>query len=218
MKRLINARMIAVAMTLGALLLLCGGAAAQTSSQSSGQSLGDAARAARQKKTQTDPASKHYDNDNLPTTETLSVVGPEPAATSPADQQAAAQQAAQSKTADAEARQQAADDLQKRLDAQKSKIDQLAHELDLDQREYRLRAVAYYGDAGTRLRDKATWDKDESNYKTEIESKQKSLDDAKTQLSELQEEARKAGVKEKVADPSAKDKDSDKSNTDDNKK
>lgn len=202
--------------TLGALLLLGIGASAQTSSQSSGQSLGEAARVARQKKaqSQTEQATKHYDNDNLPTTETLSVVGPEPAA--PADQQTAEKQAEASKAADAEARQQAVNDLQKKLEAQRSKIDQLAHELDLDQREYRLRAVAYYGDAGTRLRDKATWDKDEANYKSEIESKQKALDDAKAQLGEMQEEARKTGVKEKEADASAKD--SDKSNTDEDKK
>jgi hypothetical protein len=203
--------------TLVALLLLGIGASAQTSSQSSGQSLGDAARAARKKKGQTEPASKHFDNDNLPTTETLSVVGPEPTATSPADQQAIAQQAEASKKADAEARQQATNEMQKKLDEQKSKIDQLAHELDLDQREYRLRAVAYYGDAGTRLRDKDTWDKDETNYKTEIESKQKALDDAKAQLGEFQEEARKAGMKQKEADAGAS-KDSDKSSTDDNKK
>jgi hypothetical protein len=208
-------RTIAVG-TLGALLLLGIGASAQTSSQSSGQSLGDAARAARKKKAQTETASKRYDNDNLPTTETLSVVGPEPATSSPADQQAAAQQAEASKKAEAEARQQATNEMQKKLDEQKSKIDQLAHELDLDQREYRLRAVAYYGDAGTRLRDKDTWDKDETNYKNEIESKQKALDDAKAQLGEFQEEARKAGMKEKQTDAGSKD--SDKSGTDDNKK
>ena len=212
-------RLIVLLMAFGALLLVSGGASAQTSSQSSGQSLGDAARAARKKKAQTtEQATKHYDNDNLPTTETLSIVGPEPTVMSAADQQAAAQQAEATKAADAEARQQAVNDMQKKLDAQKSKIDDLARELDLDQREYRLRAVAYYGDAGTRLRDKATWDKDETNYKNEIESKQKALDDAKAQLNNLQEEARKAGVREKETNASAKDKDTDKGNTDDNKK
>jgi hypothetical protein len=203
-------RLIIMAMALGALLLLGGRASAQTSSQSSGQSLGDAARAARKKKGEAEPASRHFDNDNLPTTETLSIVGPEPTAAAPADPQAAAKQAA-----DAQNRQQEVADVQQKLDAQKEKIDQLAHELDLDQREYRLKAVAYYGDAGTRLRDKATWDKDENHYKDEIESKQKTLDDAKAQLSEMQEKARKAGVKEQAADASAKD--SDKGNTDDKK-
>ena len=54
----------------------------------------------------------------------------------------------------------------KKLDKQKEKIDSLNHELDLDQRELRLRAAAYYGDAGTRLRDSAQFDKDEAQYKS----------------------------------------------------
>ena len=60
-------------MAIGTLLLLgVSGAAAQ--------SLGDYARAARKSKTKAEPssASRHFDNDNLPTTEHLSVVGPPP--------------------------------------------------------------------------------------------------------------------------------------------
>ncbi len=197
-------RMIMVGITLAALVLLGAGAASsQTSSQSSGPSLGDAARAARKKKAQSEPATRQYDNDNLPKNETLSVVGPEPSATTNSGQQSpeqAAQQEAQAKAAAAEERQQASDDMQKKLDAQKAKIDELAHELDLDQREYRLRAAAMYSDAGNRLRNAEQWDKDDAHYKTDIESKQKALDDAKAQLADLQEQARKAGVKEKESD------------------
>ena len=59
-------------MAIGTLLLLgASGAAAQ--------SLGDYARAARKKKVEPTAATRHYDNDNLPTNETLSVVGPPPA-------------------------------------------------------------------------------------------------------------------------------------------
>ena len=207
-----------IGVTVGALLLLGAGvASAQTSSgsQASTQSLGDAARAARKNKPQSDAATRHYDNDNLPTTETLSVVGPEPSAQTstgqPAGQQTAAQQSSTA-AAKAEERQQSADDMQSKLDAQKAKIDQLAHELDLDQREYRLRAAAFYSDAGNRLRNAAQWDKDDASYKTDMESKQKALDEAKAQLSDLQEQARKSGVKEKDTDSTAKD--GDKGNTD----
>jgi hypothetical protein len=200
-------RMITMGITLAALVLLGAGTA---SSQSSGQSLGDAARAARKKKAQSEPATHQYDNDNLPRNETLSVVGPEPSAAT-SDQQASsqqtAQQEAQAKVAATEQRQQAADDMQKKLDAQKAKIDELARELDLDQREYRLRAAAMYSDAGNRLRNEAQWDKDDAHYKTELESKQKALDEAKAQLADLQEQARKAGVKEKESDGTAKDSD-----------
>lgn len=202
-----------IAITVGALLLGAGAASAQSSSssQASTQSLGDAARAARKNRPQSDGTVRHYDNDNLPTTETLSVVGPEPSAQPNAAQQSASA-AADSRAADE--KQQQAKDIKDKLDAQKTKIDQLAHELDLDQREYRLRAAAFYSDAGNRLRDAAQWDKEDSQYKTDIDSKQKALNEAKAQLTDMQEEARKAGVKEKENDGSDKNKDSDKGNTD----
>jgi len=64
-------------MAIGTLLLLgVSGAAAQ--------SLGDYARAARKKKAEPTSTTRHYDNDNLPTNETLSVVGPPPPAPAPA--------------------------------------------------------------------------------------------------------------------------------------
>jgi len=210
MKRDRMTRMIAATI---AVLLLCGTMAAQSSSQGSGQSLGDAARAARQKKAQSEPAARHYDNDNLPTSESISVVGPEPSATA-SDQKASTEQTAStdSKKSDSNAAQrQAADDAQKKVEDQQAKIDALAHELDLDQREYRLRAAAFYSDAGSRLRDASQWDKDDARYKSELEAKQKTLDEAKAQLTDLQEAARKAGVKEKDKDS---EKDSDKENKD----
>src|ERR1700730_3299340 len=85
-------RMIGV--TVSGILLLGAAASAQTSSasQSSTQSLGDAARAARKNKPQSDTATRVYDNDNLPTTETLSVVGPDPSTQASSGQQATAQQ------------------------------------------------------------------------------------------------------------------------------
>ena len=142
-------------MAIGTLLLLAvSGAAAQ--------SLGDYARAARKNKAEPTSTSRHFDNDNLPTSETLSVVGPPPPATANAGQAAAntsstpaTKAAAVDPAAAAAERQKTADDWKKKLDQQKEKIDSLNHELDLDQREYRLRAAAIYGDAGNRLRDAA---------------------------------------------------------------
>jgi len=204
-------RMIAV--SVGALLLGASAASAQTSSssQASTQSLGDAARAARKNKPQSESATRHYDNDNLPTTENLSVVGPEPSAQASTGQPTAAEKSPAA-AAKAEEKQHAADDMQGKLDAQKAKIDQISHELDLDQREYRLRAAAFYSDAGNRLRNSAQWDKDDAQYKTDMDSKQKALEDAKAQLADLQEQARKAGMKENEAARTVKD--SDKGNPD----
>ena len=49
----------------------------------------------------------------------------------------------------------------------------------MTQREYRLRAAAFYADAGNRLRGSGTWDKEDAQYKQQIAQKQKALDDAK---------------------------------------
>lgn len=186
-------------MAIGTLLLLgVSGAAAQ--------SLGDYARAARKKKVEPTTATRHYDNDNLPTNETLSVVGPPPPATPNPGQGAAnasstpATKAAADPAAAAAERQKTADEWKKKLDQQKQKLDSLNHELDLEQREFRLRAAAFYGDAGTRLRDSAQFDKDDMQYKSDVDGKQKAIGAARQEFDEMQEQARKAGIVEKDKD------------------
>jgi hypothetical protein len=173
------------------------------------QSLGDYARAARKTKPQTAATNRHYDNDNLPRSEHLSVVGPEasentdnpPApATAKAPTDAAKPSAKDDPKAEATDRQKAAEALQKKIDEKKQKIDALNHELDLSQREYKLRAAAMYSDAGNRLRNAALWDKEDSTYKQEIAEKQKAIEAARQELESAQEEARKAGLKEKEKD------------------
>ena len=191
-------------MAIGTLLLLgVSGAAAQ--------SLGDYARAARKKKVEPTSASRHFDNDNLPTGEALSVVGPPPPANANAGQgtvNASSAPATNAPSVDpskaAAERQKTADEWKQKLDQQKQKIDSLNHELDLDQREYRLRAAAMYSDAGNRLRNAAQWDKDDAHYKSDVDGKQKALDAARQELDEIQEQARKAGIVEKENDANDK--------------
>jgi hypothetical protein len=160
------------------------------------QSLGDYARTVRKNKVEPTTASRHFDNDNLPTNDSLSVVGPPPAVEATKTTEAAAADPA-SAVAD---RQKAAEEWKQKIAIQQEKIDSLSRELDLEQREYRLRAAAMYGDAGARLRNAAQWDKDDAQYKSDVESKQKSLDAARQQLSELQEQARKEGVVQREKD------------------
>jgi hypothetical protein len=187
-------------MAIGTVLLLgASGAAAQ--------SLGDYARAARKKKVEPTTTTRHFDNDNLPTNETLSVVGPPPPANANAGQGIGSPSSTQATKANAvdpaataAERKQAADEWTKKLDQQKQKIDSLNHELDLEQREFRLRAAAYYGDAGTRLRNSAQFDKDDAQYKSDVDGKQKALDAARQELDEMQEQARKAGIVQKDKD------------------
>jgi hypothetical protein len=158
----------------------------------SAQSLGDVARAARKKRAEQAPASQHFDNDNIPTSAGVSVVGPSPSADDNAGQ--AAKAPATDPTGTATERQKVADEWKTKLEEQKAKVDALNHELDLDQREYRLREAAFYGDAGNRLRNQGEWDKEDNLYKSDIEAKQKAIDAAQKQLTDMQEEARKAGV------------------------
>jgi hypothetical protein len=198
----------------GALLLAVSGATAQ--------SLGDVARSARKEKAQQNTAGRHFDNDNLPTQTHLSVVGPEtdnsaseggnPAsdqgkpgqpgqeASKASTPEAAKAPASESKPAAAQNKS-SNDDWNKKLEDQKAKIEALSKDLDLSQREYRLRAVAMYSDAGNRLRNSAEWDKDDAQYKKDIADKQAALDAAKQELNEKEEQARKDGAPSKDSAP-----------------
>jgi hypothetical protein len=186
-----------VGMTIAALLLAV--------SVTSAQSLGDVARSARKGKTQQSAANHKYDNDNLPKQDHLSVVGPTAAPSATAenqspyagDPQAQAAPASDAKTA-AEDRQAATDEWKKKIDEQKKKVETLTHDLDLTQREYKLRAVAMYSDAGNRLRNSGNWDKEDKDFKQQLDEKQKAVDEAKKELDDMKEDARKAGTPSSV--------------------
>lgn len=178
------------------------------------QSLGSYARTVRKKKAQ--PGAKTFDNDTIPKSDTISVVGdtstsgrqaaasddevqPQPGSNSPNQMPKVTPGQSQQE------RQQVYDQWQGKISEQQSKIDGIAHELDLDQREYRLRAASFYGDAGARLRDEGQWDKQDAQYKEKIADKQKDLDNAKQALNDLHEQARKAGVPASAQESAAAD-------------
>jgi hypothetical protein len=170
------------------------------------QSLGDYARTARKDKAAPAPTSRHFDNDNLPVNDTLSVVGqasvagdagkdtdPKAAGAKTADAKSADAKAADPKAAAAD-KQKAAEDMKKKMDQQQEKINSLNREIDLDQREERLRAAAYYQDAGTKLRNPVEYNKGQAQDINDAAEKQKSLDAARQQLEQMKEDARKAGI------------------------
>ncbi len=184
MKRITNV-LLATAVVAGSFL----------SAHAQSQPLGDYARTVRKdkEKDQKPAAAKKYDNDNLPVNDKLSIVGnppPDTAATTPA----AGDSAKEAPKDDVASRQKLADDWKSKIAAQRGQIDLLTRELDVAQREYRLRAAAMYADAGNRLRNQTSWDKEDAQYKQQIAQKQKAVDDAKQRLDAMQEEARKAGV------------------------
>jgi hypothetical protein len=183
-----------------------------TISGAQSEPLGDYARSVR--KDEKPASAKKYDNDNLPTSDKISIVGnatdsagpedanpaPDTKAAKPEDDAAAptpASQDADKKTDGADA-QKANSEWQKKIADQQGKLDLLARDLDVTQREYRLRAAAFYADAGNRLRGSGTWDKEDAQYKQQIAQKQKAVDVAKSALDDLKEKARKAGVPAKL--------------------
>lgn len=199
-------------MVIATLLLLgIGGAAAQ--------SLGDYARAARKDKAEPSSISHHYDNDNLPTNQPLSVVGPPPAAEADAVPEAGD---AKSKSSDKAApvnpaaaaaeRQKTEEEWKKKIDSQQAKIDSLNHDLDLQQREYRLRVATQYDSQGNRIQNAGQWGKEDAQYRSDAEAKQKALEAARQELNDLQDQAHKAGVAEKEKDNSDSTNDKDKDN------
>jgi hypothetical protein len=186
-----------------------------TVSGAQSEPLGDYARAVRKgKKQEKLESGKRFDNDNLPRTDKLSIVGnatQEPVS-SDAEAQAAqndaeAQKAQTDQKAEdsakmseskpgepAKDRQKMYDEWKKKISTQQGQVNLLTREMDVMQGEYRLRAAAFYADAGNRLRNAGSWDKEDTQYKQRLAEKQKTLDTAKEELQDLRERARKAGV------------------------
>ncbi|MGA2375648.1 MAG: hypothetical protein ABSF72_09005 [Candidatus Sulfotelmatobacter sp.] len=176
-------------------------AVAQTTAPAQDQSsLGDYARKIHKDPGTAKAKPKVFDNDNLPTEDKLSVIGEKSAdnaAGAPVDDK----NAAATNADDDQAKKQAGwKSWQTKLGAQKDQIDLATRELDVLQREYQLRAAEMYADAGNRLRNSAQWDKQDADYKQKIADKQKAVEDAKSKLTDMQEEARKDGVPSAMID------------------
>jgi hypothetical protein len=82
-----------------------------------------------------------------------------------------------------------------KADEQKKSIAQLERELDVAQREYRLKVAVYYADVGNNLRDSKKWAEEDRKQRAELDGKQKALADAKQKLADIQEQERKLGVR-----------------------
>jgi hypothetical protein len=100
----------------------------------------------------------------------------------------------------AEERKMAVDGWQKKLDGQKDKIALLSRELDVLQREYQLKVSEFYSDTARRVQNPNGAFDDDTKYKAQIADKQKALDGAKEELSNMQEEARRSGVPNSVTE------------------
>jgi len=162
------------------LLILCAFSAAALAQQS----LGDVARKNRTKKTGT--SAVKLDDDNMQRTLTAP----------PDEDQAAARPQSNTppSTAAKKASANAKDSWTDKIESQKKEVATIGRELDILQREQRLRAAAYYADAGVMLRDQTKFAEDSRKEQEQIDAKKQALDAAQQKLDDLQEQARKAGV------------------------
>ncbi len=188
-------------------------ATALAQSQSQPEALGDVAREQRKKKYEKPVATKVYTDDNLPRDNSMKGAEKAPDAKSDANDGGSSD----AKPADASSGDKSADkaanaankpapgsveefkknseDWKKRVDEQKKVVDALQKQVEDLQQQYRLRASAYYADAGLRLRDGGSkWADDEQQFRKAINDKQAELDAAKQKLSELQDQGHKAGA------------------------
>lgn len=169
------------------------------------QSLPEAARASRQGKK---AATKVYTNDDIPESRQLedadSASGTDSAQnsqdeqsgdqeTDAADKQSAKKQSATKGKASADQAERLKQ-FKRDADEQHKKIADLEREINLMEREHKLRVAAYYADAGTQLRDSKKWFEEERTYQSDLEAKKKDLADAKQKLEDIREQSRKAGV------------------------
>jgi hypothetical protein len=159
-----------------------------TAAMTAQQSVADAARKAR---AQSHPgtATVRLDGDSMPRLATSSSTDPEKA--KDADTKSAGAKPADTSTAPPKPK---GEDWTRKIEEQKKEIATLQRELDILQREQRLRAAAFYGDAGTQLRDQAKFAEDSRKEQADIDAKKQALSEAQQKLTDLQEAARKAGA------------------------
>lgn len=188
MKRVVLGSMAAIVLMIA--LSTIAGAQAQSAS------LGDYARSVRHNKPPaTKPPAKVFDNDNLPSA-TISVVGGASQTGTDAakaagsglktDEKADNKQPEIKPGQSPEERQKAFDGWKTRIADQKKKVDALAHDLDDFQHNSTLAQVSVWPET--------------QKYGQGLADKQKALAQAKADLSDLQEQARKAGVPASVAE------------------
>ncbi len=205
-------------------------AVAAAGAQDKSQSLGEYARSIRKSKSTPPGTSKPavFDNDNLPVTSSISVVGAAPAtvdaskgdqakdSTKPDSADAAkVGDAAKDKTTSedkekkdpqikvgqsTEERQKAVDAWAEKLKGQKDKVDLLTREVDVLQREYNVKASEFYANTALRAQNPAAFAATDAKYKQQIADKQQALDAAKAKLSDMQEQARTAGAPSSVTE------------------
>jgi hypothetical protein len=155
----------------------------------SAQSLGETARQERAK--QKPQAAKVITNEDIPSVDTSRDATTSTAADKKDDDN---KDADKKKELSADDKLKEAAAWKSKVAAQDAKTKDLDREINLMQREHKLREAVFYADAGSRVRDERTWFGQERKYQADLSTKQKNLATERNKLDELKDAARKAGV------------------------
>jgi hypothetical protein len=169
---------------------VCAGVIVAASALASAQApLGDVARQERSK--QKPQAAKTITNDDLPSVDTSrDVAGSSDSKKDDAD----SKDGEKKKDLSASDKMKEMDAWKAKVAAQDAKVKDLDREINLMEREHKLRQAVFYADAGTRVRDERMWFDQERKYQADLSTKQKALAAERNKLDDLKEGARKAGV------------------------
>jgi hypothetical protein len=171
-----------------AVLLLC-------TATLSAQTLADSARSAQKNKRTNSATNKVYTNDSLGAHAPNDAPAKSDADAKKSD---AKEDAKPEKGADepdaAEAKKKAAEDLKQRYEKQKAELATLQRELNIAERENRLRGATFYADAGNRLRNEQKYAEDDRKYQADVANKKKAIADGNAALDKMKEEGRRTGV------------------------
>jgi hypothetical protein len=159
------------------------------------QSLGAIARKQREQKKKPATTSRVFTNDDLTTpTDYNNGAASTGAAATEKSAESPDAKAADTKAATPEDKAKLIAEWRAKIDDQKKAATLLERELDVLQREYKMRIAVYYADAGARLRNQGQWAQEDAKYQADIAAKQKDAVAARQKVDELREQARKAGV------------------------
>lgn len=163
-------------------------------------SLGDYARKQREQKKPASPTTKVFTNDDISASAGAISTAGAPAA-QPADTDAAKDSAdKKDKASVSENRDKEIADWKAKIAEQKAKISALTTQLDVANREYKLRSIEWYTQTGNALLDPKKWHDQEEKYQKEIADAQKKLDEAKAELDKMRDDIRKAGLPSSAGD------------------
>ncbi len=170
--------------------IICSGVFVAASALASAQAqepLGDVARQERAK--QKPQAAKTITNEDIPSVDVpKDVVDKDTAKDDKSDDKK------DEKSASAQDKIKEMDAWKAKVAAQEAKIKDLDREINLMEREHKLKTAVFYADAGTRVRDERQWFDQERKYQADLSAKQKNLADERNKLDGIKASARKAGV------------------------